>query len=261
MTERDRIQALLAEGKITPAEAELLLEALGDVASAEAHLDALNDQSSFAVAPPSAATGNGPERWVRVGVSAGDLTIGVDNSLSEPQVHGEVELQRDGENFVVRGRSGEGPLGGWLAGILRRRAVTITLPAGFGVSVAGAAGDVTIDGVPFVKGRLTSGDVSLKNVGGVDLTAISGDIDAHLRLTQGEHTLKATSGDVDIRLLAGSSVRVEGSATSGDISLPKGFTHQGQLVVRKFSGTVGSGRATLKLNIISGDLDIEVDRE
>jgi hypothetical protein len=261
MTERDRIQALLAEGKITPAEAELLLDALGEIESAEARLDTLNDQPSAAAAAASAATGNGPERWVRVEVSAGDLTIAVDNSLSEPLVHGEVELQRDGENFVVRGRSGEGSLSDWLGGILRRRDVTIKLPAGFGVSVAGTAGDVTIDGVPFVRGRLTAGDVSLKNVGGVDLVAISGDIDARLRLTQGEHTLKATSGDVDIRLLAGSSVRVEGRATSGDISLPKGFTSQGELVVRKFGGTVGSGRATLKLNIISGDLDLEVEHE
>jgi len=261
MTERDRIQALLAEGKITPSEAELLLDALGEVEGAEAHLDALDDQPSAAAAPASATIGNGPQRWVRVEVSAGDLTIAVDNNLSEPQVHGEVELHQDGENFVVRGRSGEESLGGWLGGILRRRDVTIKLPAGFGVAIAGAAGDVTIDGVPFVKGRLTAGDISLKNVGGVDLVAISGDIDARLRLAQGEHTLKATSGDVDIRLLAGSSVRVEGRATSGDISLPKNFTSEGQLMVRKFSGTVGSGRATLKLNIISGDLDLEVDRE
>lgn len=261
MTERDRIQALLAEGKITQAEAELLLEALGEVESAEARLDALNEPSPAATAPTSAATGNGPERWVRVEVSAGDLTIAVDDRLSEPQVHGEVELQRDGENFVVRGRGGEESLGAWLGGILRRREVTIKLPTGFGVALAGAAGDVTIEDVPFVKGRLTAGDVSLKNVGGIDLVAISGDVDARLRLTQGEHSLKATSGDVDIRLLAGSSVQVEGRATSGDISLPVGFTSQGPLVVRKFSGTVGSGRATLKLNVISGDLDIEVDHE
>lgn len=261
MTERNRIQALLAEGKITPAEAELLLEALGEAESAEARPDALNDPSSAAAAPPSAAIGNGPERWVRVELSAGDLTIAVDNSLSEPQLHGEVELQRDGENFVVRGRSGEGPLGGWLGGILKRRDVAITLPVGFGVWVAGAAGDVTIDDVPFVKGHLTAGDVNLRNVGGVDLVATSGDVDASLRLTQGEHSLKATSGDVDIRLLSGSSVQVEGRATSGSISLPPGFTSQGQLVVREFSGTVGSGRAKLKLNVISGDLDIEVDHE
>lgn len=260
MTERERIQALLVEGKITPAEAELLLDALGDLERAEAQLDALE-----APPPPASATdkppqgvSEGPKRWMRVEVSAGDLTIKADERLSEPQVRGDVDLQREGDDFIVRGRGGEGLVDGLLGGILSKHDVTIRLPPGFGVALSSTTGDVTIEGVAFVKGRMTSGDISLKDVGGIDLTAISGDIDARLRLTHGQHTLKATSGDVEIKLLPGSSVRVEGHAKSGDISLPHTFTSTGRLVAREFSGTVGEGRAVLKLNVIAGDLEIEV---
>ena len=85
----------------------------------------------------------------------------------------------------------------------------------------------------------------------------AGDLDLSLHLLEGEHRVTASAGDVDIELLKGSSVTVEGSVGMGDFDT-EGFSAEVRegLTGGAFSGVVGGGKARLKVQMSAGDLDV-----
>lgn len=274
MNEEARIRALVAEGKITDDEAQQLLEALADSEpQPRAKPEEVPQQESGHSADSAAERERfGPGRenefetgsdasgpWVRIELSAGDLDIRADPALSEPTAEGEVDISREEGGFVIKGR-GESPLAGLFGGAARGD-VDIRVPQDHSVAIRAAAGDINVQDVRFLRGKVTCGDIEVERIGGVDLVAISGDVDITMTPTRGKHHLKATSGDVRIKLLAGSSVSLSGTAMSGDVRLPEAFKKEGKLVSRKFSGSVGEGNAQFKLQIVSGSLRIEAQDE
>ena len=280
MSEQDRIQALVEEGKISQEEAKLLLEALQDTEQEEVE----RVDMSKAVAPPDPPTSPSPEppvstpssapesslepptssqevtRWVTVSMLAGDLDVSVDSSLSEPVFEGKAELTRRGDDFEIRQRprqkEGESLLDNLLnwgkAGDLEVR-----IPVGYGLEVKSKAGDIDVEGVPYLKGKLLAGDVDAQEVGGIDLSLQAGDVDVSLRLTAGEHRLKAMAGDVDIVLLAGSSVVTNGNISAGSLHLEGPFTRQESIAGGRFEGTVGAGGARLEVDLMAGDVSVK----
>lgn len=265
MTEAERIQALVEEGRITQEEADELLAVLSDtpdIPENETRSENEARDETETVLPGGGEISNnipqnGLRGWVSIKLGAGDLKIRVDDSVSEPQIESEmgVAVTRRGQDFEVRGAGRESLLENLLS---RLGDVSIRVPTGYGVDIHATSGDVGIDDIPFVKGRLTSGDIELRNVGGVDLSTIGGDLTVSLCLVTGEHRLKATSGDVDITILPGSSVSVTGKATSGDLSLPQNFQQEGRFGSRTFHGTIGTGDAKLSLGLISGDITLGI---
>ncbi len=291
MSEQDRIQALVEEGKISQQEAALLLEALQDPeqnteGNTEREEDervnvskpitpphpptSLSNAEPIASTPPPGAeppfkapsTSSTQEvtRWVTVSMLAGDLDVHIDTSLSEPAFEGKAELTRRGDDFEIRQRprqkEGESILDNLLnwvkAGDLRVR-----IPAGYGLEVQSKAGDIDVEDVPYLKGKLLAGDVDAQDIGGVDLVLQAGDVDVSLRLTAGEHRLKAKAGDVDIVLLAGSSVTAKGTISAGSLHVEEPFTRQESMTGGRFEGTVGAGAARLEVDLMAGDVSVK----
>jgi DUF4097 and DUF4098 domain-containing protein YvlB len=301
MTDQERILKLLEKGKISKEQAEELLEALDDfeeVADAKA-LDPLKelrnydrDRSGFnrIEHPPTARitgvrgssmfidlpdfsemfpptldtlaynlnveTGNilpykefsGVSQWVRVVSTSGDVRITVDPELVAPVAYG------DNGALPITKPNGK------LNVVVVDEDLELTLPRNYGVMLDVKSGDVEIEqGV--VLGQVLSGDVTLQAVTGVILTVMSGDVHANLRLITGKHTIKVLSGDANVHLLQGSSVRVEGSVRSGTINLntkDHNFTHVSYIGQRRCIATVGKAEAELELSALSGDVSVEV---
>ncbi len=192
-------------------------------------------------------------QWVRVVSAAGDVTVRVDPTLITP---------------VAEGDEGPVPITtetnkGSLTVTTLNEDLELTLPENFGVFLDVKSGNVDVEGC-FVIGKVLSGDVRLEAVTGVILTALSGDVDANLLLSEGKHAINVLSGDADVTLLAGSSVKVQGTSRTGDIhvdtskSKNASFTFSGK---RRFVATVGEAAAHLELSALSGDLSLEVDDE
>ncbi|MEJ2666558.1 MAG: DUF4097 family beta strand repeat-containing protein [Deinococcales bacterium] len=223
--------------------------------------------------PPSApapATGAAaPEgvRWLHITLLAGDVEVRSVPGLDEVELAGQqgsVQLEPTADGYVLRHqRDGGGD--SWVDRVLSRlRAgnVRVRVPEGFGVDLNVTAGDVDMDGVAYLRGRLTSGDLSAHGLKGIDFLTAAGDVDLGMTLTEGRHSVRATVGDVNIRLGAASSVAVEGSVSIGDASVRvPGFELDRHGIGQRFQGRMGDGAATLAVHVTTGDLNVKVRDE
>lgn len=231
MSEQERIEKLLAEGKITEEEARLLREAL------EAPF---SEPEGYA--PPPAGDDPSALRWVRVRLTAGELVASFDPSLSAPQVEGKVETHQNGRDLEVTPQTPGGDFLDNLLGGLKIGQVSVRVPAGWGLEVHGTAGEVRARGLPYVKARLVAGEVDLSDVQGVDVEVKTGQIDGSVRLTEGRHRLHVALGEVDVKILPGSSVKVESRVGLGNLeTTPR---------------QVGQGQAQLEASVSVGKLEV-----
>lgn len=232
MSEHERIEKLLKEGKITEEEARLLREAL----------DAPFSEAVAPDAPPTASDDLSTLRWVRVRLTAGELVASFDPSLSAPQIEGKVETWPNGRDLEVAPQLPGGDFLGDLLSGLKIGRVSVQVPAGWGLEVHGTAGEVRARGLPYVKARLMAGEVDLSDVQGVDVEVKTGQIDGSVRLTEGRHRLHVTLGEVDVKILPGSSVKVESRVGLGNLeTTPR---------------QVGQGLAQLEASVSVGNLEV-----
>jgi hypothetical protein len=266
MNERERIIRLVSEGKITPDEAALLLDALAEVEGASRPEIPVPPVPPV---PPVAPVSSGEKnetypsnlRWLKVRLDSEDLEVHLDKDLQKPRIEGDVKVQERGQNIVVSSdhssrRKGSTKFLGvninWDFDFSDGDELVIHVPEGWGLEVELASGSLEVSGLPFVRGEVHSGNVELIDVRGVDLEVMSGDVEAELVLTEGEHRLEVMSGDASIRF-RDSSVTVLGKLSSGDLDGHGNFAQE----KRKVTGTVGGGKAKLLLNVMSGDLTLE----
>jgi len=236
--------------------------AAGGAASADATGEAGRERG----APPVDLAPQGT-RWLHVSLLAGDLDVRADPGVDEVQLAGDTEglrLERSADGFTLRHEReahGDSWVDRFLAR-LRSGEVGVRVPAGYGLDLAVTAGDVELVDVPYLRGRLTSGDLSARGLRGVDLVTSAGDIDLDMTLTEGRHRLRATAGDVDIRLGAGSSVAVTGSVSIGSASVrAPGFDLDRRGIGQRFEGRVGDGAAKLEVHVTTGDIAMKVRDE
>ena len=282
MSERDRIHALLSEGKISQEEADMLLEALAETEEAERELDELDTLGmEHAPEPPAAEPAPPPQTgsaspsdransdtakevrgWVRLSAAAGSVDVSVDETLDKPAAEshgkGEFTLKEQDNDWQVTFRSARGE---WPFSLGSHARLELRVPAGYGLELDGKAGTFRIDGVPFLKGSMKAGTLTASGLGGLDLDMKAGTLALTMRPTSGRHRLDMKAGTATVRLLAGSDVRVEGDVKAGSATLPKGFTRKDELISSSFSGQLGSGRATLQLSQKAGTLVVEADGE
>ncbi len=206
-------------------------------------------------------------RWVHVALLAGDVSLRADPDVREVVVRGDtesVQVEPSDDGFTVSQVKGDGQ-DSWVDRFLSRirsSHVELRVPAGYGVDLAMTAGDVEIHDVPYLRGRLTSGDLDARGLRGIDFTTAAGDLDLEMTLTEGRHSLRATAGDVNIRLGAGSDVVVEGSVSIGSASVrAPGFDLDRRGVGQRFRGRVGEGTAQLDVHVTTGDVDVAVSDE
>jgi DUF4097 and DUF4098 domain-containing protein YvlB len=281
MSERDRIQALMLEGKISQEEADMLLEALAESEEAERELDAGSDELTALERggnleppgapepPPSPRAGTAPaadeaevKGWVKLSATAGSVDVSVDETLDKPAAEshrkGEFTLKEQGNDWQVTFRSARQE---WPFSWGSHARLELRVPAGYGLELDGKAGTFRIDGVPFLKGSMKAGALTASGLGGLDLDMKAGTLALAMRPTSGRHRLDMKAGTATVRLLAGSDVRVEGDVKAGSATLPKGFTRKDEPVSSSFSGQLGGGRATLQLSQKAGTLVVEADGE
>jgi hypothetical protein len=251
MNDRERIEAMRAAGTITPEEARMLLEAIGEGAT-EPTATATEPVLEPALDAPPAV-----RRWCTVVLLAGDVEVAVAD-VAEPELDGGEGLtlvpSDDGVRLQATGPAGFGRLG------LRTLRANLRLPRDWGLALDLKAGDVGVRDVAWVRGRMLAGDLRVFGASWVDLVKLAGDIEAHLCPTEGVQRIEARAGEVSVRILPGADVHVSADVAMGD--LKTGFA----VVERGFGAhterTYGSGRARLTIKLTAGDLQLsEADSE
>jgi len=204
-------------------------------------------------------------RWVRIEMLAGDLEVSVDPDITRPSVEsdgaGNLIFEESPEGFRIRwDQAGGSNFLDRLVGRLRTGNIDVQVPAGFGVDLAATAGNVELEGVPYLRGHLTAGNLDAHGLKGIDLVCRAGDIDLGLELTEGAHRINVTTGDVNVRLARGSSVTVKADVSIGDAdSSVEGIRATGRGLGAGLEGATGGGAATLDIHLTTGDLELEVD--
>ena len=197
--------------------------------------------------------------WVKLSGFCGDLTVTSEPYLSSPIVDGNALLEHTDAGYLIR-TPPESKGGNWLQRLHKAAGdVRVRLPAEMGLDLGIMAGDGEVRDVKAIRGTFTGGDFKVAGAETVDLTVTAGDVTLKLRPLAGAQRLKAISGDVDVIFLSGSSAVVSGSATCGDLDLPKGFGRNGGFANHKFDGTLGAGEAHLELRLTAGDVSIRAE--
>jgi hypothetical protein len=290
MNDADRIRALRDQGRIDDAQAERLLAALGDLSADAAPAgpppanatpqaapaapptpapapaaEATRDDASDASSEPRAADLlDEVERWVRVELFASALDVHVDDTAHEPRVdadRGDVRIEAHDDGWRIdQARSDAGT---WLERLVdgvQGTRLKLFLPPRTGIDLDVKAGDVELDGVPALVGRLAAGDLDARGLRAVDLSVSAGDVDLGLDPAPGRHRVRLSVGDLTVHLAPGADVRVEGDVSIGDASADAPFaTERRGMVAESLRGTLGAGLATLRLDVGTGDLGVRRD--
>lgn len=195
-------------------------------------------------------------RWCAIELTAADLRVVADD-VDEPVVEGadEQELRVTPTDEGIRVTSERGwSIDRWV-GRGASLDVRVRLPRAWGLSLDLKAGDAKVTGVPYVRGRMLAGDLSVRDAESVDVSKAAGDLEVAFRPTQGRHRIAAKAGDVDVRFLPGSDATVEASVSMGDLDAP-GFEVDGRMVGAQARGTLGAGSARVEVRLTAGDLSL-----
>lgn len=228
MSDRERIQKLLRESRISEEEAQILLAALRELEETPGA-----GQESPAITPPTL-------RWIRARLRNCNVEVRVNPQLPEPDIRGPVSVREAGSDLEL---DTDDEI---------TDNVEIELPEGWGLELDMHGCDLEALALPALRGRIHSSSVELERVQGVDLELNSCNFEAELLLSHGEHRLKVNSSDAEVRL-RGSSVKVEGRIKGGDLDARGPFTLRG----RDFKGLLGRGEARLWVEHNHGDLTLE----
>jgi hypothetical protein len=195
-------------------------------------------------------------RWCAIELTAAELSVVADD-VDEPVVQGDDEqkLRVTQTDDGVRVTSERGwSIDRWV-GRTPSLEVHVRLPRAWGLALDLKAGDADVAGVPYVRGRMLAGDLSVRDAQAVDLSKAAGDLSVAFRPTQGRHRISAKAGDVDVRFLPGSDANVEASVSMGDLHAP-GFEVDDRMVGAQARGRVGAGNARVEVRLTAGDLSL-----
>lgn len=299
MPEKKMILNMLSESKINKEEALKLLDALGEEQELEYESQkTVQDLEEFIEAsdklnPESRQEIEEIERiveqsknfdkglnWVHIDSFAGNIEVRVDESISEP-------VLIDAEKYKIKEKNGDfyifhknskkntdksssiideigkfvNNLGNDLGGDL-----DLKVPTGYGLRIVTKAGNIEVGDVPFVYIRSFAGNVELKNIGGLDLDSKAGDIEVVMLANDYKNKIKASAGNVDVRLKQGSSVNLKAKVGVGNMSHNlskdlKDFSYKEGLTNAKLVATVGDGSANLEIKLGAGNLDLVIEND
>jgi hypothetical protein len=157
---------------------------------------------------------------------------------------GSIDLSDGGDHA----RHGHGPE---LEVELPRRATLVVETTNAEIAVDGLLGDQRY--------RTTSGDMTLRAIGGeIAIDDVSGDLDILAR-DDSEMTIKTVSGDVAIR--AGTLRALHATTTSGDLKVAARLAGPGPFAVETVSGDLllaPAGDVAIEMTTMSGDLTSDV---
>ena len=197
--------------------------------------------------------------WLVAEMLAADLVVESVAGVTEPRLRTPVDdarLEREGDGWRLRYRT---DLASWSFFGSNRgpERIEVELPPEMGVDLDVKAGDVKLQGVSRVRGRMLAGDLEIDGAEHVDIDKKAGDLEVRMRPTSGTQRVIAKAGDVDVTLLGGSDVRVSADVKVGDLRVD-GDALRGERsskgVGHHYLGTVGSGTAELSLRLTAGSM-------
>lgn len=219
--------------------------------------DQVDIQYGGAVLKVSASGRRGAPRDVDYQITvpaAMDLTLGgVYSDVSVEGSTGRISAETVQGNVVVRGGRSLVTLHS-TNGDVEARGVQGRLEANSTngtVTIADAEGEVYVEGV--------NGDISMQGVrsGNVDVSTVNGSIDYHGTVQEdGSYRLSTHNGDVTMTVPAGANATVTVSTFSGDFESDFPVTLTGGRQGKRFSFTIGSGKATMELESFQGSIHL-----
>lgn len=268
MTDRQRIEALVEEGRITTEQADVLIQALGPDSAAEAEAASVPTQPAGApAAERSAVTRPDPAvKWLEINAFGGDINISVNDSLTQPKSDDlEPVLTETGARIALPERRDTGEQRSFLDRIVdtfRTSNLKVEIPSGWGIMLDVTGGDIDIDGpVAGVRGRLMAGDLTVLDTASAEVTVNAGEAEIGLRSNKGTHRITVNVGQADVRILPGSRLDVEAAVTVGNVSgagLKIDRAHIGG--TGRGSLGKGSGGGKLTITVATGDIRVlEID--
>jgi hypothetical protein len=197
--------------------------------------------------------------WLLAEMLAAELVVESVAGATEPRLRTPVDdavLEHHGDGWRLRYRSDRSS---WTFFGLDRtlERIELELPVGMGVELAVKAGDVRLQGVTHVRGRMLAGDLLIDGASFVDVDKKAGDLEVRMRPTSGSQRVIAKAGDVDVTLLDGSDVRVAADVKVGDLRVDGALLQQERSskgVGHRYVGTVGAGSAELTVRLTAGSL-------
>ena len=122
----------------------------------------------------------------------------------------------------------------------------------------GSSGDMVVNALSTKEGNveISSGDVKLTNYEGPlkgDLS--SGELTVSMSALKGDLNFDVSSGGVNLDLPEDASFKLNGNASSGDISCNLPLQNQ-KIDDGDISGVAGSGKYTINVSVSSGNVDI-----
>jgi len=251
--DRRGILQQVADGELTPEEAERLLRESEDAPSP----------------PPTSGV-----RLIKISAGVGGIEIVGDSSIAQAEIDGPHRAEVDGDTLVVHGDWDEGAGGfsfrvgrhGRRRGFVHlgeenRKLARLRVRANPSLDVDAEldAGLMSIRGMRGrIRARVAAGPITLEDfTGELDVAVNAGAVRANGRLTEGESRIRSDAGAVRVELDSSSSVHVIAQAALGKVSVP-GSTDQTR---RRFAGdrreaTIGGGTATLRIDTAMGSVHI-----
>lgn len=288
-TFESRVQGLVAEGKLTPEEARDLLTG-SESAHGSAHPRRFSDANGTArsssphgaghgasagsgtpyLDAPSVPAAEAPPR-LSIQLTNGDVSITGRPGLTEPRlVHATrgLSLRATAHGWIVE----HAPVSDlasaldWVrAGIstLAPGSLEIDVPEGFTeLEIRALAGDVDVRDVhAHVRVSLTAGDVDLDRVAGFDVTTRTGSVRVRAKIATGRHSIQAYTGDAELQLDPGSSAELELSTLTGRVDARRMTLRRAGVLARTHDARVGDGTARIRLETLTGDVDVRTGWE
>jgi hypothetical protein len=247
----------VASGQITAAEAAARLEAL----------DSAGPQPRPAERAAQATVQAGPEtRSVRVTSRFGSAEIIGDPAVAYAVAEGPHSVRQDGDAMVIdhsllsedSGFSFTPGRRGLVNGLnAHRDGLVVRMNPDLALFAKVQAGNIRIDGMHgAIRGEVQAGNCSVNDFRGpLDLVVQAGELTARGRLETGSSKILCQMGEMKIRLMKGSSVRITARSNMGDIKIDG---DQASSVVAR-SGrevTIGGGAATLEAECALGSITL-----
>lgn len=284
---RAQVQRLVEAGKLSPEDAAGLLD---DLEPSTPSLDRLPG----AVTSTTPGTDTPPD--LRLDLSACTFQVVHDPALSRPTLHaseeGTLQLEATGQGWRVsrvNGPDGQGGFRiGWnsVTGILTLpfipRDVQAEMNGGrltlgdlngeLRLEVSG--GTASVGRAAALHAEINGGSLNAAEIGGPTHLEVNGgtirveraqNLNAEVNggtlswagvLSSGTHRVEVNAGSAALHLLAGSSVRVDGEATLGQVNADFPMQKTGNFMESRLSGQLGDGSAHLGFEVAAGQLKL-----
>jgi hypothetical protein len=247
--DRRSILQQVADGELTPEEAERLLRA--------------SDESPT----PAPAPGVGA---IRISAGVGGIEIVGDASVAQAEVDGPHRAEVDGDTLVIHGDWDDGAHGFSFnigrhgrrlrVGDENRKLARLRVRANPSLDVDAEldAGLLSVRGMRGrIRARVAAGPVTLEEfTGELDVAVNAGAVRASGRLVEGESRIRSDAGAVRVALDPTSSVHVIAQAALGKVVVPDHGEQRRFMTGAHSEATIGAGAATLRVETAMGSVHI-----